>query len=191
VKVSVQWSTDPPSDWVELDLTLTGAGSRRWRNLPQRPVPKGGERIDAQPGWIFAAAIDGVTFQGFDHLAVIPRPGHLEVLAWVDDVEDFDDPQSLSYRWGEQWAIHKHRPDPRFGGRENTHQVKTVYAEDLEDMGRFFPQETTGGPVQLRPWSEFPMPPAEVVRHGVWVDDELFARHHAVRSQRDWKTWVA
>jgi hypothetical protein len=192
--VSVQWATNPPQGWTDVDVSPTGPGAQRWRQLARKAAPTGGESIDGSPGWIFDLAVDGVHFAGHDSYAVdfvgTGANRALRVYAWTWDTEDFTDPQSLGYRWGEIYLFHPHRPDPRFGGKVNTHQVKTVYSEDLDDMARFFPQETSGGPVQLRPWSEFPTPPAELTRHGVWVRDEnLWRGHFNVRAPRDWRGW--
>ena len=193
--VSVQWTLATPQDWQSIDVTATGPGATRWKNLPKKNLPVGGELIDLSPGWVFALSVDGLVFQGFDHYAVdFTGSGSnriLRVFGWMTDVDDFTDPQALGYRWGEVWTVGAHRPDPRFGGRENTYQTKTVYAENTADMARFFPQETSGGTVTLRPWAEFPTPAADITRHGIWVPDLLFAQHHAVRTRPDWKVWVA
>lgn len=186
MKVGVQWSLAQPRDWTDIDLTVSGPGARRWRDLPKRPVPRGGETIDNQPGWIFAAVVDGVVFAGHDHLAFAPHPGGgVEVWCWTDDLAD----DETDYRFGEHWLIHPHRPDPAFGGQVNTHQVKTVYAEDLVDMARFFPQSTSGGPVELRPWSEWPAPDEALVRHGIWLDEALMRSHLVVARPRSWREW--
>jgi hypothetical protein len=192
-RVRVQWATNPPHDWVEVDVTPTGAGAQRWRSLAMKALPDGSETIDGSPGWLMCVEVDGVLFEGFDHVAAdfggSGSNRFLRVYAWNDDTGDFDDPQSLGYAWGEVWGFHQHRPDPRVGGQVNTWQVKTVYAEDLVDMGRFFPQSTTGGEVQLRPWSEFPTPSADLVRHGVWLDESLWAAHYPARRPVDWRDW--
>lgn len=195
MRVRIQWATNPPADWLEIDVTPTGAGAQRWRNLAKKTEPPDNPTIDGQPGWLMCVEVDGVLFEGFDHVAVdfagTGASRFLRVHAWVDDVADFADPQALGYRWGEVWGFHPHRSDPKFGGQVNTHQTKTVFAEDLEDMGRFFPQSTTGGDVPLRPWSEWVTPPAELTRHGVWVHDEaLWRQHYTVRRTVDWRDWV-
>jgi hypothetical protein len=193
-RVRVQWTTNPATDWIEFDVTPTGQGAQRWRNLARKALPQGGETIDSQPGWIFSVEVDGVLVYGFDKYAAdfvgSGSSAALRVFGWVDDVGDFGDPQSAGYRWAEVWTFHQHRPDPRFGGQMNTWQTKTVYAEDLVDMARFFPQSTTGGEVQLRPWSEFPTPPDALTRFGIWVRDEaLWQQHFQVRRPVTWRDW--
>lgn len=185
MKVLVQWASDSPGDYEEIDLN---AGNRRnaWRNLPKRPVPKGGERLD-EKGYVFDLVIDGIHFYGWDHVAVEPLGGgSVKVYGWTDDVDD----DTFAYRWGEVWTLHPHRKDPLVGNQMNTHQIKTVYAEDLDDMGKFFPQVTTGGPVALRPWGEWTMPPEGATRHGIWVKDEaLWDRHFERRRVVTWEEW--
>jgi hypothetical protein len=188
VRVGVQWSEKSPKDWMWLDITSSGAGSRRWRNLPKRPVPTGGEVLDG-PGWIFDLVVQGVHFAGHDHYAVEPTPQGVKVTVWTDDLEDVE----TNYAWGQVWTFLPPAPDGRFAGRVNTVQYRTVFSEDLVDIRRFVPEglTTSGGPVELLPWSEFPVPPDVIVRHGIWLDDELFKAHAAARRPVDWKEWVA
>jgi hypothetical protein len=194
VRVRIQWSLAAPQDWQTIDVTPTGSGAQSWRNLAKKGEPTGSETIDGTPGWVNTVEVDGVLFQGFDHYAAdFGGSGNnrfLRVYGWSDDTDDFADPQSLGYRWGERWEFRQHRSDPKFGGAENTWQVKTVFAADLDDMGRFFPQETSGGPVLLRPWSEWVMPPADLTRHGIWMPEPLLAEHVQVRSAVDWRGWA-
>lgn len=190
MRVRVQYATSEPGDWVEFNIN---ALSNRWRSQPRKPVPQG-EQIDMSPGWVVSVEVDGVLFEGFDHVAVehsgLGNDEFVKVYAWTDDEDDFNDPQALGYRWGEVWEFRSHRPDPLHGGRLNTYQIKTVYADDLEDMGRFFPQTTTGGEVLLRPWAEFPMPDEAITRHGVWLPEDLWMRHAKIRHSVTWEDWA-
>jgi hypothetical protein len=192
-RVRIQWATNPPGNWTTIDVTPTGAGAQAWGNQAKKAKPAGGETIDDQPGWVMAVEVDGVLFEGFDHYAVSPGSGQgrrVTVTGWNDDVGPPDDPETANYRWGQVWHFHQHRPDPRFRGQMNTHQIAAVYAEDTEHMAQFFPQSTSGGEVQLLPWSEFPFPPQPLVRHGVWVRDRsLHLEHLGSRDPVDWHDW--
>ncbi len=182
MKFYVQWALAQPGDWEEFELST--AKSDTWRKLPKRPVPIGTEIIDNTKGWTFDVCIDGVRLYGFDHLALEPTARGIKAYCWNDD------PQDETYKWGEVWEFLPHRNDLRFGGQLNTHQVKTVYSENMAALAHLFPQETSGGPVLLRPWSEFPKPPENITRHGIWIrDTKLFENHTAVRRPLNWRDW--
>lgn len=184
--VYVQWTLATPTDWVGIDLRTGGAAARRWLNLAKKPEPQGGETIDSSPGWIFDVCIQGVHLYGFDHVAGEPMADGLRFYGWNTDITD---PESDPYRWGEVWEFYQPAPDPAFGGQVNTRQRKTVYTEAEPEL--FAGQVTTLGPVDVKPWSQFPTPAESLTRHGIWVRDEaLWQRHFDARSQRDWREWA-
>lgn len=187
MKVLVQWALADPTDYLLIDVGQQGNAARRWLNLAKKAEPTDASTLDSNPGWVFDLVIDGVHFYGFDHVAGEPiAGGGLRFYGWNDDL---DDPEN-NYRWGEVWEFHPHRFDVRFG-QMNTHQVKRIYSEDLDDIKKFgYPQETTGGPVEFLPWSQWVMPPENLTRHGIWVRDEtLWRRHFEVRRPVSWRDW--
>lgn len=180
MKVLLQWTKANPEDWVEIDLRGSGPLRRAWENLPAKPLPVGGEVIDNTLGWLYNVNVQGVEFAGFDHYTGRPIDTGVEITAWNDDPEDYPPGQ----RFAHVWTFRALRPDPRYGGQLNTDQSLTVY--DERDPSPFVGQSTSGGPVIVRPWSEFVIPGTRII-HGIWVNDELAAAHRNVKSLRGWR----
>jgi len=180
MRVLVQWTKASPEDWVELDVRNSGPFRRAWENLPAKQVPVGGETIDNTPGWIYNVNIQGVEFAGFDHYTGRPLDNGVEVTAWNDDPVDYPPGQ----RFAHVWTFLPLRPDPRYGGQLNTEQYLTVFDERVPSPHSG--QMTSGGPVIVRPWSEFVVPSTKAI-HGIWVPDTLAAAHRSVRSLRGWR----
>lgn len=174
MRVLVQWALQTPQDWVELDVQDKGAGSRAWRNLPSRPEPTTGQLggQDNIPGWVFDVNVQGVLFGGNDHIAVEPIENGVRVYAWSDDPDDGTIPT------GSVWEFLPPAPDPGHGGQLNTRQTVVRYSDrpELQAIG-------------FLPFSQFPTPPAEIIRHGVWLTDELSAAHIAARQRHGWREW--
>jgi len=63
MKILIQWAQRNPRDWVKID-------SKDFSKLPKKPIPAqiGGQ--DNQIGWLADLMVQGVTFNGFDHVAV-------------------------------------------------------------------------------------------------------------------------
>jgi hypothetical protein len=191
VRVLVQHSLATPRGWEELDLT---PGSRKWRDLPKRPLPRGGEVLGNQRGWVFDICIQGVCLRGSDHYALEPLDdGGLRAYKWTDDLDD----DETTYAFGQVWTFYDGWVDRTLelpGGATIRHrgpdQRLTVYAEDVEAHAPFTPVECGGLPVELRPWSEFPIPDEALVRHGIWLPDELLHRHVAAQAPVSWEAWT-
>lgn len=173
MKVYLQWTKAHPTDWVEFDVQDTPQLRRAWERLASKPQPVGGETIDDTDGWVFDVNIQGITFGGADHYAVelltTPEFG-LRVTTWVDDPDDGYPLRALV------WTLLEPAPDPALGGIINTRQSRVVYAEN--------PQ-----PGEL-PYSEFVPPDAALVRHGIWVTDELVEQHVVARRRHGWREWI-
>lgn len=183
MRVLLQWTLATPGDWEPLEL----ADIRQWRQLPRRPEPVGGETIDNTKGWLFDVNVQGVTMGGADHYSVRPAPGGgLEVIRWFDDPEEFPAGQ----RYAQVWSFQRPAPDARHGGRVNTVQFLTVYAEDPAMRAKWEGQATSGGPVTVLPWSAFTPPPPNLTVHGIWVSDALLQQHVAARGVRGWEEWI-
>ena len=180
MRVFVQWTLATPTDWIELDIRNSGPFRRAWENLPSKPEPVGGEAINNTPGWLYDLNVQGVEFAGADHYTLRPTDTGVEVTTWNDDPTDWP----VGTRNAAVWTFRPLRPDPRYGGQLNTDQSLTVY--DERDPSPFVGQSTTGGPVIVRPWSEFVVPATKAI-HGIWVPDALAASHRAARSLRGWR----
>jgi hypothetical protein len=100
VLVLVQWTSDAPEDWQELE-------HKQWTVLPDEPV--------------HALNVQGVIFEGWDHYAVGSVTGGCTVTVWNDD-PDGDPPQ--------RWTFYDPAPDPSFDGRMNTRQQLDVFRDD-------------------------------------------------------------
>jgi hypothetical protein len=185
VLVLVQWATDPPANWQSVNVDATGSASRAWRNLPSKPVPTGGETINAQTGWVYDLNVQGVTFAGYDHYAVEPVDQGVRVTVWNDDPEDWP----AGTRNAAVWTMLTPAMDARYG-QFNTRQGLTRYLEQGAPAQYFLPAEASLGPVVVRPWSEFSPPAANITRHGIWLSDELAANHVAAQALRGWRDWV-
>ena len=89
MKLLVQWSTESPLDWFEVD-------SADWPQLVadhKKPVPvlgKGKETLDQTKGWICGISVQGNRFDA-DHYAIEELDegsGGIRVTIWSDDPED-------------------------------------------------------------------------------------------------------
>jgi hypothetical protein len=169
-KLLVQWSLSEPEDFEEITIG-------EWRAQPKRPVPKGGEAINHEKGYIYDLIVDGVTFGSYDHYAVEPAPGNgIKVTVWNDDIEDGWEPI------GSVWVFRPHRRDPKHGQWTTNQTVVRYGYPEIETY-------SSGGKVEYRPWSEFPMPDEAVVRHGIWLDEDLFRAHWNKQRPYGWQEW--
>ena len=192
--VLVQWSLTTPQDWVSIDVTPTGPGARRWRDLAKKAEPTGGEVIDNQPGWIFDVCIQGWCLRGADHIAVEPfSGGGLRVYRWFDDLADAE----TDYRHGQVIEFRPGYVDRTMtlpNGSTVRHrgpdQRMTQYAEDMTGHAPFAPAECGGLAVPYRPWSEWVNPPELLTRHGIWLSSSLLSAHLAARRSVNWREWV-
>jgi len=175
MKVLVQWSAEGPRDWIEVD-------SSDWQRIPARPIPQGDEVIGNQPGWVHALNVQGLVFTGADHYAVEDLPDGCRVYAWQDDPED----AGLQDRVSCVATILHCAPDPLLGGAVNTRQQFDVYlGSNVRAQWPTERQHTTYHRIE-----DFPVPPPQLHRHGVWTSDELHDDHAAKRAIRGWREWT-
>lgn len=194
MRLYVQWARVHPTDWEPVEIV----SDADWHRLPSKPVPTGTETLDDQPGWLYDLNVQGVTFGGFDHVAVGVIPNGVRVTSWNDDAQDDSEKIAMV------WEFEQPRHDPRVG-QVNTVQRLTVH-DDTPDS-RWVGQSTSVGPVIVRPWSEF-VPPTGA-RHGVWLPsphpitpasvnerhrgifraDDGPAAHRAARAFHGWEEW--
>lgn len=185
--VYIQWTRQNPQGWEPYDIQK----SVDIRQLPSKDEPVGGETIDDEPGWIHGIMIQGVSLVGFDHYHPRINPDNpllVDLVAWNDDPTDF--PPGM--RWAVVWSFANPRTDPRPGMGLNTEQYLKVYDEQGRTAG-WYGNNTTGGPVEYLPWTDFVVPStSNLNRHGIWVDDTLHQAHLSAQnaSEHDWREWV-
>lgn len=174
MKVLIQWATNPAQDWVETDCSA-------WATLPAKPVPAAGRGLRdddlGDDGWIMAVMVMGTVIHSYDHYALEPAPEDgCKVTVWNDDTEDFSEP------YGEVWTFLPAAQDPDIGGRYNTRNWAAVYSDTA---GKERPS------MEFHPWSEFNIPSASVIIHGVWVSNDLYLSHQETRQLHSWREWDA
>ena len=178
MKILYQDARRNPTGWQQID-------ARDWATLPNRGVPSraqiGGQ--DNMPGHLCNVNVQGLTVEGYDHVAIEPVVIGLDegvkLTTWNDDPDDLLP--------GEQraivWTILPLAPDPKLGMAINTRQSCVWYCEG-ERYARLVaspPQNTT-----VRPWSEFVAPPEQVTRHGIWLENAKWEEHRAKAPQHEW-----
>ena len=179
MRVCYQPTLAVPTDWLEVD-------SQDWHKIAKKKSPIGGEAIDGSPGWVHRLCVQGVEFVG-DHYAVRHiSDEEIQVVVWNDDPADYP----VGQRFATVWTFKNLGPDPRLGGAINTRHSQIIYVDFGEDLHRRW---TASGPIEnteFRDWSEFREPNAAIVRHGVWVNDELNVRHETGYTPRGWREWT-
>lgn len=185
MRVYLQWALAVPEGWQSWDVT----SNTLIRNAAKKAEPQGGEVLDQQPGWLVSANIQGVTVQGWDHVALEhakigsgpSAEDQLTLTCWNDDPDDWPDGP-----WGSVWTFMDPAPDPAFGGAVNTRQTITRYA-------------TPGSAVALRwaalgadflPFAQMPVPDARNTFHGIWVDQATWDAHVALLTLHEWMEWI-
>ena len=207
MKILVQWATNPPADWQEID-------SKDWASLPKKGEPHRDrkpvfgskpfevlgfegpeERIDDKPGWVYQICVQGLAFAG-DHIVVIDRSDHVEVIQWDDDPEDYPDGNYSA----DVWKLYDRIVDNSFkvGNGilrcQGPLQVRAMYVTKpkLEKLiaDGVIPNYTSGGLVEVKDYSEFIKPDERIVRHGIWVDDRLKEEHQKAVRAISYKEWL-
>lgn len=175
MRILVQWARSQGTDWEEYD-------SADWASLPSRPVPSGGETLDGERGWVCAVNVQGVIFKA-DHIALEDLPGGvLRVLQWDDDPDDWD-PGNFTVR---EVLFRPIVQDPAFGYAYNTQQTQQVFAASSAQSQLATRKRSN---FTLRDWEDFVPPNPALIRHGIWMPDELFNEHISSQSVRGWRHW--
>lgn len=183
MKVLYQFALKHPTEWQEID-------AKDWHTLPQRPIPKKGELggKDNAHGWLRNVSVQGITNEGFDHVAIEPITIGLDegvkMTSWNDDPDDYP----VGERNAIVWTILPLAPDPKLGMAINTRQscIRYCEGERYDRLIANIPQNTT-----VRPWTEFIPPADEITRHGVWLDNPKLAEHisKAPQAEFGWMHW--
>lgn len=174
MRIFLQWAKAVPEDWFAVDVR----NSKAIRDLPKRPAPGPGSVVDSSPGWLCGLQCQGIDFTGYDHVAVEPVGQGLRITGWQDDPDDWP----AGTRYAVSWQLDPPAPDPALGGRINTVQARTVWAED--QAAAWFPG------VSVLPWGDFALPSGSLTLHGIWLPDDLFQQHGAIRSRHVWREWI-
>jgi hypothetical protein len=168
----VQWGRSQASDWEEFD-------SADWKHLPGKGVPATIDVPDSARGWINALNLYGVIFSG-DHYAIEDLPnGAVRVYCWNDDPDD----QDSSIFSARVVDLHPLQADPGMGGAINTKFTQTIYAGSGLS---FNPQQNT----TVLPWDQFSPPNQVLIRHGIWLPEQLYEDHNQVQTQHGWREWT-
>jgi len=197
MRVLLQWTKAHPEDWLEVDVRPTGPFRRAWERLAAKALPTGGETIDDNPGWVFGLNIQGVEIGGFDHYAGEPFTdengnGAIRVWGWNDDPVDWPVGTRQGYIWEfrEGWATASFDVPGGVVTHEGPNQRLTVYLENPADIARWTGANYGVALVDVHPWTDFVVPDTAITRHGIWVSDDLFRQHKAIRAMRGWDEWT-
>ncbi len=186
MKVCYQPTLATPGDWLECD-------SADWDQLDKRPKPVGGEDINHAKGYIHRVCIQGMSGSG-DHYAVKHLGDDCQLITWTDDFEDEQEHPRWKPTDPKEWWYFAHvihfrplAPDPELGGAINTNITRTLFGGK-----RILEEWKLNGPVKnmdFQPFSKFVKPRTGLVRHGIWVPDELDLLHGSKLSLGDWRNW--
>lgn len=180
--VQVQWATDPPEDWVNID-------SKDWWKLPKKDEPIGNEILDSTPGWVCRMNIQGVPFVGFDHYALWEESatGAVYFAGWANDLEERPNEEFE----GQIWIF-----QPVFDSPPYTNQILHIYDGSIPAARRMAILNgkkwmTTGGLVNQYKFTDYQWSniPNKIVRHGIWMSDELYLAHKGFKPA-DLRAWL-
>jgi hypothetical protein len=147
VRIWVQWADPPDSDFEPYEIRS------------QRDA----KALSAQGRSITAVNVQGVVFEGMDHLAFQKVGQALIVHAWADD----------DSAPAQQWTFHPIQPDPALGGLLNTKQELIQFDGKEGRPGR----------------ADFTPPGEDVQVHGTWLTDRQFATAQRKRTLHGWEEW--
>lgn len=207
--VYIQWSRGVPQDWEPYEInSLTD-----WRKLPFKDEPGPGVEgtkdvvipdygvqavLDPDhpnandPGWVFDISIAGVTMGGVDHFWAGRDGPRIAFTRWADD----DEWALAGDRYAQEWSIGLPVTDDELGIVQPDIQI-TVYAESADRRARWEGQWTgrppARYPINVLDWADFSEPgPANMRRHGIWLEDDLLAAHMDARTFiPDWYGWAS
>lgn len=198
MKVLVQWTTDPPSGWIEVD-------SKNWAMLLKKPEPPADRKpiydsngkvtsfegseviIDAQAGWIYQICVQGISFWG-DHLAVIDQGNSIEVIVWNDDPDDRDKQEFIA----DVWRLYPDVVDRIYQEGNELYRFKGFLQERNLFLGSALSKSkdvTSGGKTEVKAYKNFTKPDEPLVRHGIWLLDSLATELNKVPIP-SWREWL-
>lgn len=180
MRVYLQWALAVPEDWESFDVT----GNAQIRNAAKKAEPTGGETLDQTPGWLVSANIQGVIVDGWDHVALeYEKIGQgqsaedkLTLTGWNDDPDDWP----VGERWASRWTFLPVNPDG------TTRQTQQFYADAGGEQHTWLSANNT-----ILPFEDLPEVPSRNVFHGIWVTDQSYADHRAMRTTHGYADWMA
>jgi hypothetical protein len=199
MRVYLQWTRAHPQGWEVFDMTRTND----WRSLPQRDEPGPGvtglmpyqhpefgevwtpdptHPTADDPGYIYDMSVAGIEMSGADHISVDRDGARIALTRWNDDTEWLGD------RYAQEFSFGMPVTDAERGVLQPDISL-TVWAESAERraryMGRYTGRPPARYPVTVYGWDQWSAPgPANMVRHGIWLPDDLVAAHEAAKTFR-------
>lgn len=198
MKVLVQWATNPPSGWAEVD-------SENWAILPKKPEPPADRKpiydgdgkvigfadtdviIDDQLGWIHRVCVQGISFLG-DHIAIVNRSSFVEVIVWNNDPDDRRKQEFTA----DVWRLYPDVVERIYRERNETYRFYGFLQERNLFLGSALPRPddmTSGGKTEVEAYRNFIAPDESLVRHSIWLLDSLVTELNKV-SIPGWKDWL-
>lgn len=177
MKVYVQWATNKANDFEIID-------SIDWPNLPTKPAPTGGEKIDRKKGWVCRLNVQGMGFIG-DHISVEDKGEYIRVIVWNDDSGDYTGAEFFAH----EWIFYPIQQDGK------TLQYTTYYytaarKKQLEDTGQLPVWNLSSQQyVTIKDLSEFVKPDGKYIKHGIWLDDILYTKMRDFPLPK-WTDWI-
>ena len=169
MKLFYQWAQRDAQPLIQIDAL-------DWANIASRAEPAPGQLggTNNAIGWINDVIIQGLHFNGSDHVAIRPLVVGGEVGIQATNIWD----DSIDYPPGERRArictFLPLAPDPLLGGAINTRIAQVVYAEGAR-YNRLLLNPPAG--VIVLPWAGFIYPSNNITRHQVLLSDERYAEH--------------
>jgi len=182
MKVLVQWARTRPQGWCVYD-------SADWQQIIKKTLPVGDDIIDDSEGWVHRLNVQGISFSA-DHYAVIHHADHVEVITWNDDTEDWLPHEFMA----DHWHLHDRLVDVTIENvrHQGPLQHRILYlTSELETAWQqegLLPMFSSGGQVDVRPWSQFSPPDESLVLHGIWLPEDLNFELQKYASP-SWKEW--
>ncbi len=202
MKVYVQWATDPPLGYQEID-------SSQWSSLPKKDEPPADRKpirdinenvigftgtdviINFSKGWIYDVYVQGMGFNA-DHIAVIDGDGFTKIITWNDDLNDIPAKDVMA----NEWKFYPPRRKPN--GRLESMLYRTWYMKpekriELESNGVLpnYTGEFIGDkPTKVKNYSQFQKPSNSITRHGIWLLSRLSDRLTGLETRVSWETWA-
>lgn len=177
MKISIQWATNPPADFIDYEIN----SNEDFALLPYQDEPDDTDKVTDKQGYVNMLNIEGTGFSG-DHVGIDIQTDKVLVGVWNDDFDDWDAVpfgRLYTYNIVQDSSI----PVPGKISVKFSHAQSYANRETLESLFNDGPWARRWyDDVLLKPWYEFPA--FEHVRHGIWLDEDLYQAHELIRTPR-------